>query len=550
MTARRARTSRAGALRLWEQVTLPEAAETPAGFNPVVKRASWGTRGYFIALFLPVSLLLATITGVIYHEEVRTHRARTRLQAWHDVDANREAVIREFQHTVSDTVLLANQAGLQDLAHMDRAAARSELERQYRVFFMTKQVYDQVRFINPQGEEVVRIRHAENGPAAVPADKLRTQVLEDDFHRALALPRGQMHVGRLTTRPDAAGAVIPIMAFGTPVYDAQGVKHGVLLLDCVASVMLQKVKDQILLDSSGYWLHGGATEDLWGFARKHGAKFSDRFPRAWEAIQATDIGQKETDEEGLFTFNTIYPLREVRQAVSGVAQAGAGNVNALSYSWKVVSHVSPGRLDAPLYRLRGRLAWFYAVLVAIVGIAAMPYARLMARRKDVQEKFREFAVSDSLTHVYNRGFGLEMLGRLINECRRLSANLCVVMIDVNNLKKVNDHFGHKSGDALLSLVANALRTSLREVDIVSRFGGDEFLVVLPFTAVAHAESILARVQQNITQMDTSQFDPYEVGFSFGCSEYDPAQNQAISQLLDLADARMYQHKRKQKVGRV
>ena len=445
-------------------------------------------------------------------------------------------------------MFLANQSGLANLLAGGRAAARGELEGDYRVFCQTKPTYDQIRFINIKGEEIVRLYHANGQLTTALWDELRNQSLEEDFRQCVALPRGQVYVTRLLAHRNGNNTIKPVMRFGTPVFDAQGKKRGVLLLDFLANALLQKVRDQTLLDPNGYWLHGGQPEDRWGFMRKDSAKFGDRFPAAWDLIQARDSGQDTLVKEGLFTFNTIYPLREVRLTPAGAAHTAKASTDR-RYCWKIVRHISPRQLNAALSGLRAGLGWFYAVLVAIVGIAAMPYARLMARKKEVQEKFREYAITDSLTRIYNRGFGMEMLGRLLNECRRLRAKLCVIMIDVNNLKKVNDQFGHKAGDALLTLVAEALSNSLREVDVVSRFGGDEFLVVLPFTLIENAEAILTRVQQSIKEMDTSQFDPYEVGFSFGGAEYDPEQNQSIRQLLDIADAKMYENKRKHKVGR-
>ena len=527
---------------------MPEDKTTPTAFIPAAARTGWGTGGYFLALFLPIALLLGAIVGGIYHTEVRSRSAGARLQASHDVDTSREAIVRELHTVAADTIFLANQSALRNLLANGRAAAQSELERDYRVFCQTKPIYYQIRFLNTTGEEIVRVHRTDGQLDNALWDTLRNQSLENEFRQGIALARGQVLVTQLKVSQHSHETIRSIMSFGTPVFDAEDKKCGVLLLDFLANTLIQKVRDQMLLDQNGYWIHGGRPEDRWGFMVPGSAKFSDRWPAAWALIQARDNGQETLAEEGLFTYHTIYPMREVRLSLSGAAHTvDEGKKNP--FCWKIVRHVSPQQLSASLSGLRAGLGWFYAVLVAIVGIAAMPYARLMARKQEVQEKLREYAITDSLTRIYNRGFGMEMLGRLINECRRLKTQLCVIMIDVNNLKKVNDHFGHKAGDALLTLVAVALRDSLREVDVVSRFGGDEFLVVLPFTPLENAEAILARVQQHITEMDTSQFDPYEVGFSFGGAEYDPEQNPSIRQLMDTADAKMYENKRKHKVGR-
>jgi len=510
--------------------------------------AVWGTGKYFVALFLPLALLLGGIIAVIYHAEVRTYRARISLQAREDVDANREGIVRELQNVVSDMLFLARQSALQNLLAGGQAAIRGQVERDYSIFCEAKPVYSRVRFVNSDGIEIVRVYHAGEKVVASPWDELDDLTLDDDFQRSLAIGNGRVYVSRLRPRKDD-GNVTPVICFATPVFDGKGKKRGVILLDYVANIMLQKIKDQAMLDTSGYWLYGGRPEDRWGFLRENGPRFSGRFPDAWESIDVMDSGQIRTDE-GLFTFNTIYPRREVlRAAWRGASEAETEAEQEGRYCWKLVSYVSSEKLGAALGRLRAGLLWFYGVLVTVVGMAALPYAHLMAKRKEMQAKFREYAITDSLTQVYNRGFGLEMLARLIGECKRLSAKLCVVMIDVNNLKKVNDHFGHKAGDALLKVVAGALRDNLREVDVVSRFGGDEFLVVLPFTLMERVEKVFERVRNHIAEMDTSMFDPYVVGFSYGGAEYDPKEDPAIAQLLDIADANMYENKRKAKVGR-
>jgi diguanylate cyclase (GGDEF)-like protein len=101
-------------------------------------------------------------------------------------------------------------------------------------------------------------------------------------------------------------------------------------------------------------------------------------------------------------------------------------------------------------------------------------------------KDREDSGTDELTGVSRRGAGLAAIGREINRAQRDSGELVAAYVDVDGLKATNDTGGHAEGDALLIAVADALRTTLRSYDVITRVGGDEFVCVLPGISVEHA----------------------------------------------------------------
>ena len=519
--------------------------------------------GYFLALFVPLCLIVGGIMVVIYDAEVRTHVARKELQGKQEVTANRDAIALDLRRIISNILFLSRQSNLQNLLARERSNALEALERDYFVFCKSRGLYEQVRFLNSSGKEVVGVRFNGGRPAIVPRSRLQNQAESEEFKRSIALERGEVYVSRLEFRQESGSTLLTmlsllskrsdakkrpkaVMHFGTPVYDSQGNKRGALLLDYRASAMLQKIKDQALLDRNGRWLHRGRMLGRWGFKDKGGRTFAKEYAPAWQHIREANSGQFWV-EGAMFTFTTIYPLKEVRRVLSRDGPRAEGRTgNEKAYCWKLVSHVPPEALRVRLRRLRGGLVWFYAALVVLIGGAALPYACIMVRHTKRQEKFREYAIEDALTKVYNRRFGLEMLDRLVEECKLLDTKLCVFMVDVDNLKQVNDRFGHPAGDDLLRLVADALRADLRYADVVSRFGGDEFLVVLPSTALENGRPVIERVRKNIAARKPSKLAPYHVGFSFGGAEYDPKQNQLPSRLIDEADAQMYESKRKRK----
>jgi diguanylate cyclase (GGDEF)-like protein len=136
---------------------------------------------------------------------------------------------------------------------------------------------------------------------------------------------------------------------------------------------------------------------------------------------------------------------------------------------------------------------------------------LAARDREQAERERRAAGTDELTGARRRGVGLEELDREIDRARRTGTSLVAVFVDVDNLKSVNDEFGHRAGDELLCDVVNGLRGRLRSYDLVIRLGGDEFLCVLPSVSVEGAHARFAGLNAELRK--TSTHGSVSVGFS-------------------------------------
>lgn len=155
---------------------------------------------------------------------------------------------------------------------------------------------------------------------------------------------------------------------------------------------------------------------------------------------------------------------------------------------------------------------------------------------------QKLAITDTLTGLYNR-HGFEELGRReIERLRRFGHPLSIIMVDVDEFKQINDTFGHKVGDWVIQTVAKRLVSSLREVDIVGRFGGDEFTILLPetdlFTAINVAERLLTLVSQAPIVFEQASLKlTVSVGVVKATSEFF-----SLESLLERADRAMYQAK--------
>lgn len=170
--------------------------------------------------------------------------------------------------------------------------------------------------------------------------------------------------------------------------------------------------------------------------------------------------------------------------------------------------------------------------------------------KNAQEyyKLKEAAVTDSLTGVYNRKGLDDFLGMEISRAKRYKKPISFVLTDVDDFKSINDSMGHQAGDYILREVAFILKNSFRQPDIISRFGGDEFSILLPETGLADAESIMLRVnkklEDHIFRWGSGKF---KLKISYGISNSDElTENGGKEELIRLADSRLYTNKTNRK----
>jgi len=144
--------------------------------------------------------------------------------------------------------------------------------------------------------------------------------------------------------------------------------------------------------------------------------------------------------------------------------------------------------------------------------------RDISDRKDLENKLFELAVTDELTQAYNRRRFHEELNRNIEMSRRFGTALSVIMIDLDCFKSVNDRFGHEAGDEVLASISSSIFSGKRKVDIFGRWGGEEFLLLLPGTGIDAAAGLAERLRVKISSISYSQC-PETVTASLGVAQF-------------------------------
>ncbi len=156
---------------------------------------------------------------------------------------------------------------------------------------------------------------------------------------------------------------------------------------------------------------------------------------------------------------------------------------------------------------------------------------------------RRQALLDTLTRVWNRRGGMELLDMMIERSSKTYEQFSVCMVDVDFFKDINDNHGHSSGDLVLKKTAASLVNSVRPDDIVARYGGDEFLLILRDCSAEMARTVGERIRSNVQKEEVrTRSGAVGVTLSLGMVVNDPAEQATAKQLIDRADQALYQTK--------
>jgi diguanylate cyclase (GGDEF)-like protein/PAS domain S-box-containing protein len=183
-------------------------------------------------------------------------------------------------------------------------------------------------------------------------------------------------------------------------------------------------------------------------------------------------------------------------------------------------------------------------LKAVERLAAL-YA-IAVQRTRTEDALREMSLVDELTRVYNRRGFMTLAEQQIKVAHRTKKEMSLFYADLDDLKKVNDAFGHKEGDSALVAAADLLREVFRDSDIIARLGGDEFVVLAIDVAEGKGTALARRLRERVQARNARPDVAYPVSFSLGIARYEPDRPVSLEELLAQADGKMYQDKSSKK----
>lgn len=189
-----------------------------------------------------------------------------------------------------------------------------------------------------------------------------------------------------------------------------------------------------------------------------------------------------------------------------------------------------------------------ATILSVISMVGAQFGnvrqRLRGQRDELEkafERIREMAIRDELTGLHNRRYMLDMFAQQISRLERSGARFCVCIADLDHFKHVNDAHGHGVGDEVLCAFTEIARASLRESDMLARWGGEEFLFLLPDTGADQAQVSIERVRAALAaQVLVPTLPSLAITFSAGLTEFRRGEN--ADQAIERADLALYRAK--------
>ncbi|MGD2079619.1 MAG: PAS domain S-box protein [Nitrospirota bacterium] len=168
----------------------------------------------------------------------------------------------------------------------------------------------------------------------------------------------------------------------------------------------------------------------------------------------------------------------------------------------------------------------------------------ITERKLMEEELKALSLKDELTGLYNRRGFSALAKQQLKMANRLKRGIFILYADIDNLKQINDTFGHNEGDRVLIETSDILKNNFRDSDIIARISGDEFVIIPVGAAGDNIEVVTARLQECIDAHNENNLRGYKISLSAGLAYYDPENPVSVDELTLQADKAMYEQKRR------
>jgi PAS domain S-box-containing protein len=370
----------------------------------------------FLWYFVPLSIGLAAVLWAVYWAESSARMADLRRAEEKYVALAAEALAHDFHAAITDLLLLADSGSLRRALETglkeDFTAAAAEFQN----VAEKKRVYDQIRYIDPEGKEILRINFDGAEAWIVPDEDLQSKVDRYYFHETIDLAPETVFVSPFDLNVEDGRIEVPhkpTVRFGTPVFDSGSRRRGIVVLNYLGATMLRRFArldvdspgQAMLLNAEGYWLYAGDPKVEWAFMfpENSGQRFAERYPASWRLIAPQDTGQVYT-QEGLLTFAVVRPLRGADTA-GGPARPENLTAASPEYAWRIVSLVRPTDVAAHLSGVRWNTLALAGLLLAVTGGGSWILARYSTARersevrlRASEARFRQMA--DSIAEVF------------------------------------------------------------------------------------------------------------------------------------------------------
>lgn len=349
-------------------------------------RKGWWVRPVrrnLLLLFLPWALLILLLMGLLYERLLDVRLEPLLRDQQNSLNEGAGVLNRHLATLRGNLQFLSQQPLLAEVLANPSEDNFHDLERLFAEFALSSEVYEQIRWLDEQGAEQVRVDWQDGRALVRERAQLQNQAQRYYFVEAMNLAQGDHYLSRFDLSQEDGvleQPLTPTLRGAAPIFDAQGKRRGILLLNYRGEALLQRLRqvsasyggNLTLVDHEGYWMLANDPEDTWGFIRgKADATMASRYPASWRRMQSQGSGVF-TDAAGYWAFSHFDPY-----------QRTAGSAGALEHGqhWSLISRLPNAQVQA----LRAEVLWQVLLFVCVM----LPLGLLVALRLGLAEHERD-----------------------------------------------------------------------------------------------------------------------------------------------------------------
>ncbi len=493
---------------------------------------------YFLISFIPLVAFFILIVFIAAYFITNEHINLEVLRAGNAVELEAQFFNQTMNDALADLFFLRNEAA-HLIGNSGTTLSKNTMANLANLFYSFssyKERYHQIRFIDPAGKEGVRIKNTDNQSKLVPMNFLQDKSGRYYFQKTIPLQNNAVYYSPLDLSVENNQVEIPfvpVVRLGTTIFNKQGRLMGVLILNVNESNFIHQLKvlsrhnkgDLLLMTEEGHILLGLNPNNEWGnsISARANKTVKNIYPQLWTKLQDGNASK-------IITIRGIYLIHPIT--------APQGQVNHSDLKLRLIWFLPWKELLFPtmaysiyalflLFFLSFIIAWFWSLFKS-------------AQIKH-EKQLNYLAKTDSLTHLPNR-HELMRVGELeVERAKRHNASFCVLMLDIDHFKEINDDYGHLVGDKFLIEAAKACQMVIRKIDFLARFGGDEIVILLPHTPLSAGRKLAERLRHAIEKITIES--TVHSSISIGMSIWHNA-DQSIDDVVKRADDNLYRAKAK------
>ncbi len=457
------------------------------------------------------------------------------------LQAQSEIVSNYYRELVYDVKFLAGLSSLHNM--IETGLGKNDLQQDLLNFSENKRVFDQVRYIDQTGMEIVRVNLVDGKPVLVSEEQMQDKSNRYYFSETVKLHEGQVYISLFDLNVEnerIEKPLKPMIRIGSPVYNEGEVKGAVVLnflghnlIDIFENLTLNNPGSFFLANENGDWLYRDDPDKEWGFMfpDREAVSFSIECPQVWEYMQNNDFYQ-------------VYKNRVLVSALKINPYEELDFIYNSENSWFLINYITAKEFGLGLKDFQYRYTILAIIILFLDIVGALLISRIIIQRNKYRKSMEHAALYDNLTDLPNRNLIYDRITKQLELADRYKLKMAVCFIDLDGFKSVNDQFGHDVGDSLLQTVGLKMKAVLRSSDTVGRYGGDEFIVLLPrVSSEEECDVVTKKILNAIDEKLIIEGHEINIGASIGISIVEGGNHENLEQILHEADTAMYRVKK-------